>query len=108
MYVMAHWKVAPAFLRPNRHDTICKSTPRGNECGFVMIGWVDLNLVVARESIHKGESLVADAVIDNLIDERRWEVVLGTCVIEIMKVGADMWIDPFFLSTGTGLEAHEV
>jgi hypothetical protein len=28
-----------------------------------------------RESVHKGESLMASAVIDNLVDERRWEVV---------------------------------
>jgi hypothetical protein len=78
------------------HDTICKRT-RGNECGFVLIGWVDLNLVIARESVHEGESLVADAIIDNLIDERHWEVVLGTCVIEIAKVGANADRSLFFV-----------
>ena len=46
-------------------------------------------MVIARESVHKGESLVADAVVDNLIDERRWEVVLWTCIIEIAKFDAD-------------------
>jgi hypothetical protein len=51
---------------------------------------VDLNLVIARESVHKGESLVAGAIIDNLIDERRWKVVFWTCVIEIVKVGANV------------------
>jgi hypothetical protein len=45
-------------------------------------------LVIARESVHKGESLMDGAIVDNLIDERRWEVVFGTCIIEIMKVGA--------------------
>jgi hypothetical protein len=63
-----------------------KSTPWGSECSFILIGWVDLNLVIARESIHKGESFVVGAVVDNLIDERRWKVVFGTCVIEITKV----------------------
>jgi hypothetical protein len=29
---------------------------------------------------------VAGIVVDNLIDERRWKVVFGTCVIEIVKV----------------------
>jgi hypothetical protein len=42
----------------------------------------------SRESVHKGESLVAGAVVDNLINERHWKVVLGTCVIEIVKVCA--------------------
>ena len=43
-------------------------------------------MVIARESVHEGESLVAGAVVDNLINERRWKVVFGTCVIEIVKV----------------------
>jgi hypothetical protein len=47
---------------------------------------VDLNLVIAIESIHKGKSFVAGAIIDNLIDERRWKVVFGTCIIKIANV----------------------
>src|ERR1700722_9086089 len=70
------------ILQAKRHDTICKSTPRGNECSFILIGWVYLNLVIARESVHEGESLVAGAVINDLIDEGRWEVVFGTCIVE--------------------------
>jgi hypothetical protein len=71
------------------HDTVCKRAPRGNECSFVLIGRVNLNLVIARESVHERKSLVAGTVIDNLIDERRWEVVFGTCIINIEKVGAN-------------------
>jgi hypothetical protein len=51
---------------------------------------------------------VAHAVVDNLIDERRWEFVFGICMIEITKVHVDMRIMPCFLLTGTGLETHEV
>ena len=47
-------------------------------------------MVIARESVHKGKSLVAGAVIDNLIDERRWKVVFGTSVIKIAKFGANV------------------
>ena len=32
---------------------------------------------------------MAGAVIDDLIDEGCWEVVLGTCIVEIEKVCAD-------------------
>jgi hypothetical protein len=32
---------------------------------------------------------MAGAIVDNLIDERRWEVVFWTSVIEIAKVGAN-------------------
>jgi hypothetical protein len=74
------------ILEAERHDTICKGTPRGSECGFVLIGWVDLNLVVAREAIHEGKSLVADTIIDNLVNEGCWKIVFGTSMIEIMKI----------------------
>ena len=50
---------------------------------------------------------MAGVVIDNLINERRWEVVLGTCVVDIAKVGADT-DRSLFLSTGIGLETHDV
>jgi hypothetical protein len=79
------------------HDTICKRTPRGNECGFVLIDWVNLNLVIARESIHEGKSLVVGTIIDDLIDEGCWEVVFGTCIFEIVKVGADANRPLFFV-----------
>jgi hypothetical protein len=46
-------------------------------------------LVIARESIHEGESLVADTIINDLIDEGCWEVVFRKCVVEIAKFGAD-------------------
>jgi hypothetical protein len=41
---------------------------------------------------------VACAVIDNLIDERRWKVVFGTCVIEITKFRVDADSALFFVN----------
>jgi hypothetical protein len=40
---------------------------------------------------------MAGAVVDNLIDERCWKVVFGTCVIEIVKVGANADSALFFV-----------
>jgi hypothetical protein len=37
-------------------------------------------------------------VVDNLIDEGRWEVVFGTCMIEITKVGANVDSALFFVN----------
>jgi hypothetical protein len=59
---------------------------------------VDLNFIIARESVHIGESLVANIVIDNLMDERHWKVVFGTCVIEIVKVYANADSALFFVN----------
>jgi hypothetical protein len=85
-------------LESKRHDTICKSTPWGGKCGFILICWVDLYLIVARESIHEGQGLMAGTVIDNLVDERCREVVFGTSMIEIVKVSADVNGALFFVN----------
>ena len=54
-------------------------------------------MVISRESVHEGESLVAGAVIDNLIDERHWKFVFGACVVEIAKFGANTDSALFFV-----------
>ena len=71
---------------------------RLTQCSFILIGGVNLNLIITRESIHKGESLVASTVVNNLIDERHWKVVFGTCLIEIAKVCANADSSLFFVN----------
>jgi hypothetical protein len=68
---------------------------------------VDLYLIVARESILEEQGLMANAVIDNLVNERCREVIFGTRMVEIKKVGADT-NGALFLLMGTGLETHDV
>jgi hypothetical protein len=51
-------KSGTSVLEAKRHERIYKSTPRGSECSFVLISWVNLNLVVARETVHEGQSLM--------------------------------------------------
>jgi hypothetical protein len=65
---------------------------------------VNLNLVVARETIHEGQSLVAGTIINNLVDKRHWKIVFGTGVIEIMKVSADTNSALFFVDRDGVLE----
>jgi hypothetical protein len=65
---------------------IRKSTPWGGRCGFILICGVNLDLIVAREAVHEGQGLMAGAVIDNLVNERRRKVVFGKSVIEVSKV----------------------
>jgi hypothetical protein len=78
-----------SVLEAKRHDTICKSTLGGSECGFVLVSWVNLNLVVARESIHERQILVVGTIIDNFVDKGCGKVVFGTCMIEVTKVHTD-------------------
>jgi hypothetical protein len=84
-------------LEAKRHDTIWKHTPWGSECSFVLVCGMNLNSIVARETIHEGQAFVADKIIDNLVDERHWEVFFGLGLIEITKVSADMNTTLFFV-----------
>ena len=68
---------------------------------------MDLDLIVAGEPIHDGQSLMVGTFINNLVDERGWKFFFGTSMVEIMKVSADM-NNALFLLMGTGLETHEV
>jgi hypothetical protein len=86
------------ILESKRHDTVGKSTPWGGKCSFILICWMDLDFIVARETIHEGQSLMACTVIDNLVDERCGEVVFGTSMVEIMKFSADANSALFFVN----------
>jgi hypothetical protein len=78
-----------SIFESKRHDVIRKSTPWGSECSLILVCGMDLYLIIAREPIHGGQGRMANIVIDDLVNERCWEVVFGTSVIEIMKVNAD-------------------
>jgi hypothetical protein len=95
-------KHSTCVLESKRHDTISKGTPRGSKSGFILICWMYLDLIVAGEPIHKGQCLMADTIIDNLVDERGWKVVFGTSMVEIVKVSADM-NSALFLVNGDGV-----
>jgi hypothetical protein len=86
------------ILEAKRHDMICKSAPRGSECGFILVSWVDVNLVVSREIVHEGQSLVTSTIINNLVDKGCWKVFFGIGVIEIAKFHIDVDSALFFVN----------
>jgi hypothetical protein len=58
---------------------------------------MNMNFIIAKETIHKGQGFMAGTIIDNLADEGHWEVVFGTGVIEIMKFNEDVNSSLFFV-----------
>ena len=60
--------------------------------------FLDLDLVISKKSIHEGKGLMSGTGIDNLINEGCWEVVFGTCPIEIAEVCANTDGTLFFYS----------
>ena len=86
------------ILEVEWHDTIRKGAPGGCECSFVLIVGVNLDLVVTRETVHEGQSLLTYAIIDYLVDEGYWKVVFGTGVIEVAEVRTDTDSSLFFVN----------
>jgi hypothetical protein len=85
------------IFESKRHDAIRKGTPRVCKSSFVLIYWVDLNLIIARELIHKGQCLMANKIIDDLVDGRGWEFVFGTSMVEVVEVSVDANSSLFFV-----------
>jgi hypothetical protein len=50
---------------------------------------MDLDFIVAGEPIHKGQCLMVDTIIDNLINKWGQKIIFGTSVVEIAKVCED-------------------
>ena len=73
-----------------------------------MILFLDLNLVIFGKVVHEGKDLMSGACIDDLVDERYWEFVFGTWLIQITEVYANVDGTLFFLFTGKGLETQVV
>ena len=71
------------------HDSICECASWGCECSLVTILVPDLNLVIPEKFVHEGKYLMSGTCIDNMIDEGCWEVVFGTCPIEIVEFSAN-------------------
>jgi hypothetical protein len=61
----------------------------------------------AGEPIHEGQFLVANTIINNLVDERGWKVVFWTSMVEIVKVCADANSALVFVNVDW-VETHEV
>ena len=62
-----------------------------------MIFFPYMNLVISRKAVHEAKDLMSDTRIDDLIDEGCWEVVFGTCPIEIMEFYANVNGTLFFI-----------
>ena len=77
------------ILETKRHFLIGECTPRTNECRFVLVLRFDLDLVIARETIHERKGFTVGALINDLVDEWGWVIVLWTRLVQITEIGTD-------------------
>jgi len=77
----------PSIFKAKRHFPISEGAPRANEGGLMLIFTLDMDLIISRESIHKGEYFISSAIVQDLINEK----LVQTLIL------------PSFLFTATGL-----
>ena len=61
-----------SIFKAKRHFPISKGAPRANEGGLVLIFRLDLDLIISGESIHKGEDVISNAIIQ---DSYLWDML---------------------------------
>ena len=79
-------KISSGILKAKRHFSICKSSPRKNKCGLMLVLRFNLYLIVSRKYFHKGKNLTTRTLIQNLINKWCGEIVLRTNTIQIMEI----------------------
>jgi hypothetical protein len=66
-----------------------------------MVSRMNLDLIIAQESIHKGKNLMAHASNENLVDKRHEVIIFGTILIKITKISIDLSSTLFFVNRDT-------
>ena len=90
-------KSGSSIFKTKRHNTIRKRAPGDCESSFVLILFLDLNLVIIGETIHERKDFMVGTGINDLVNERSGEVVFGTCQIQVTEVGIDTNGTLFFI-----------
>jgi hypothetical protein len=79
-------KSSSNIFQTKRHLQIGECTPWTNERSFVLVFGLDLYLIVSLKTIHERKGLAICAFINNLVDKWSGEIILWTCLVQIMKV----------------------
>lgn len=77
------------IFEAERHFPIGEGARRVDEGCLVLIFRLDLDLVIPREFVHKGEDFISGTIIQYLINEQCGIVVFRTCLVQISKVNAN-------------------
>jgi hypothetical protein len=85
-------------LQTEGEFSVGKSTPRTNKSHFMLVLRSDIDLIIAGKSIHEGKDLTAGKVIDDLVNERGWKIVLWTSFVDIPIINKNAYTTPLFIN----------
>ena len=85
-------------LQTERKFSVGESTPRTNKSRFVLVLRSDIDLIIAGKSIHEGKNFTAGTIIDDLVDERGWKIVLQTSFVDILIINTNAYTTTLFIN----------
>jgi hypothetical protein len=75
-------------LQPKGHGCVAVRAKRGDERGLLLVFFLDCDLVVPGVAVEEAEQVAARRGVDDLINPRQPEGVLGAVLVEVGVVGA--------------------
>ena len=81
-------KSGSGTFKAKRNDTIRKISLWSIKKGFVLMLFVDLDLVIMRKNANEGKEFMTSTCIYDLVSRRSGEFVFGTSQIQITEVSA--------------------
>jgi hypothetical protein len=75
-------------LQPERHCRVAVGAKQGDECGLLLVFFLDSDLVVPGVAVEEAEQVAARRGVDDLINPRQPEGVLGAVLVEVGVVDA--------------------
>ena len=80
---------SPCVLEPKGHYAIAIGSLPCDERGLFLVIWINANLVVAGESIHKTKEFMAGCGIYDEVDSRQRETIFWACSVDVSEVDAE-------------------
>jgi hypothetical protein len=75
-------------LQPKRHGRVAVGAERGDECGLLLVFFLDSDLVVPEVAVKEAEQVAARRGVDVFLYPRQPEGVLGAVLVEVSVVDA--------------------
>jgi hypothetical protein len=86
------------ILQTEGEFPVGESTPRTNKIHFMLVLRSDIDLIIAGKSIHEGKDFTAGTVIDDLVNERGWKILLWTSFVDIPIINTNAYTTTLFIN----------
>ena len=77
---------------------ICQSALGGCKSGFILIFFVDIDLIITRKIVHEGKDFITSTCIYYLVNKLIGEVIFGISQIQIMQFNTNTNGSLFFIN----------